>query len=219
MIKMKLLRSHNRILHFEFPTNKEMTLTFFRVEEHYESIYTNIREQTFSVMDFVETFMEDDGYLGYFENVYGFNVPGSSFKRFYERHADQLTTREQALLTAVKETGVWDDDFYVIASVEGDASTMDHELSHAIYYFSAEYRQRVAETIDQCLRLCLLEEMKSGFREIGYVEDVFEDEIQAFMCSTRAKKLRKILGCSATRQDRQPFKDLYNEFKDKFLVP
>lgn len=212
---MKLLRSANRVLHFEFPTNKEMTLTFFRVEEHYESIYSNIREQTFSVMDFIETFMEDDGYLGYFENVYGFNVPGASFKRFYERHATNLTRREMELQAAVKGTGVWDDDFYVIATVEGDSRTITHELSHAIYYFDADYQRRVKETIDQSLRACLLEEIKAGFREIGYAEDVFEDEIQAFMCSTRAKKLRKMLDCSATRQDRQPFMDLYEEFKDK----
>lgn len=211
---MKLARSANRVLHFEFPTNRDMTLTFFRVEEHYESIYSNIREKTFTVMDFLETFTEEDGYFGYFENVYGFNVPGAAFKRFYERHHDQLTRRETELLAQVKAAVNWDDDFYVIASVEGDDSTMTHELSHAIYYFNAEYRRRVAETIDHHLRLCLLEEMKLGFREIGYVEDVFEDEIQAFMCSTKSKKLRKILGCSAKKEDRQPFIDLYEEFKD-----
>lgn len=216
---MKLIRSDKKILHFEFDTNKEMTLTFFRVEEHYESVYSNIREKTFSVMDFVETFMEDSGYIGYFENVYGFNVPGAAFKRFYERHATQLTPREQALQAAVRSAVNWDDDFYVIATVAGDDRTIDHEISHAIYYFEPGYRQRVAETISQQLRPDLLEEMKAGLHDIGYVEDVVEDEIQAFMCSTPARKLRKILGCSATRLDRQPFKDLYNEFKIKFLVP
>lgn len=213
---MKLNKIKDRLLHFEFPNNRDMTLTFFRVEEHYESAHANIREQTFSVYDFLETYTEENGEFGYFENVYGFNVPGASFKRFYERHAGQLTAKEQALLEAVKSAVDYNGDFYIIATKQDDDSTIDHEISHAIYYFNQEYRDRVAELVKTEIRLTLMKEMQEGLRRIGYADDVFEDEIQAFFASTKTKYLREHFDCSVTKADRRPFIKLFEEFKDKF---
>lgn len=215
---MKLTQPHKQILHFEFPNAREMTLTFFRVEEHYESRYPNIREQRFTIEDFLETFMSEDGEFTYFYSVYGFNVPGGSFKRFFERNGDHLTRREVALLERVKSAVNYDaDDFYIIASIDGDDRTLDHELSHAFYYLDAEYRRRVDGLVSNAVRADLITEFKDALASMGYSEQVFSDEVGAFLCAGKMRKLRKELEVSARRADAIPFRNLFGEFKSRIL--
>lgn len=215
---MKLTRLHKQILYFEFPSAREMTLTFFRISEHYESLYPNIREQRFTVEDFLETFMTEDGELTYFYSVYGFNVPGGSFKRFFERNQDHLTRREAALLDQVKSAVNYDiDDFYIIATASADARTLDHELSHAFYYLDPEYRRRVDGLVTNAVRTDLINEFKEALAFMGYNNEVFSDEVGAFLCTGKMRKLRKELEVSAHRSDALPFRNLFAEFKTRIL--
>lgn len=215
---MTLLKPHARILHFEFPNIKEMVLTFFRVEEHYESVYPNIREQRFTVKDFLDTFMEDDGEVVYFSSVYGFNVPSDSLKRFYQRHADILTPREQILLDQIKSAIDYDrDDFYVIASTQGDDRALDHELSHAFYYLDTEYHQNANELIDTVLRPDLIQEFRVSLEDMSYSPDVLYDEITAFLAAGKISELRREIEVSASRKDALPFRKLYQKSKIRIL--
>lgn len=211
---MELRCPHPQILHFEFPTSKEMVLTFFRVEEHYESVYPDIREQTFTVEYFLDRFMDDEGEVTYFSTVYGFNVPAQSLKRFYTRHANQLTRRESALLDMIKSAVNYEqDDFYVIASVSDDNRALDHELSHAFYYLNPDYRRRANSLIENTLRISLIEEFQQALADLDYAKDVLRDEITAFLCAGKMKDLREEVGTTARRADALPFRELFQEFK------
>ena len=81
---MKTKKIGDNILFFEFKTQKDMALTFFRVQEFYESKNDNLLNKSFSVFDFLEESMTKEGYLDYFYFWSGFNVPGHIVKKWMD---------------------------------------------------------------------------------------------------------------------------------------
>ena len=69
---MKLKKYGDNILFFEFKTQKDLALTFFRVQEFYESQNDCLLNKSFSVFDFLNESMDKEGYLDYFYFWSGF---------------------------------------------------------------------------------------------------------------------------------------------------
>ena len=63
---MKKKRVSDRILALSFPSEKELTLTLFRMAEFYESDSPKIRGKNFTFDEFVDHYADKKGNLDYF---------------------------------------------------------------------------------------------------------------------------------------------------------
>ena len=187
---MKLKKCGNNILFFEFKTQKELALTFFRVQEFYESKNDSLLNKSFSVFDFLNESMDKEGYLDYFYFWSGFNVPGYAFNSWVSCiNTNHFTYMEHDLINAVWDNANIHEDFYIIGAKKGDKATLNHELAHAFYYVDFKYRVEMSEITDK-----FKEKQRKSYKKMckilskmGYNESVLDDEIQAYF-STETKK-------------------------------
>ena len=175
---MRLVHCQDGLIQLAFPTRKALTMTMGRPQEYYESGHANLYRQVFTVEEFLETFMTDDGEVEYYDRWVGFNVPGEILDAFF-RDFD-VTEREDELYRLVHSQIHQGDRYYVIASLEGDGATLDHELVHAHYYLDDDYREAanllIADVPDDVCRA-----LTASFENLGYAPEVWADEINAYL--------------------------------------
>lgn len=192
---MKVKKYGDNILFFEFKTQKEMSLTFFRVQEFYESKNDNLLNKSFTVFDFLEEGMDEDGIIDYFYAWSGFNVPGWVFRSWidYEHGPNYFTHLEYSLIRNVSDHVDMRGEFYIIAARKKDRITLDHEMAHALYYTDMWYKTHMQLITDELKkkhkrdynRLC------KQLSKMGYNEKVFDDEVQAYLSTESKRDLEK----------------------------
>lgn len=215
---MRLTQIHDNILLIEFETKKELTLTFFRIQEFYESLNPRLNSVHFSVFDFLHENVKDDGTIDYFSFWEGFNFPDFAIKEWVNGIA-YTTPYEKELLQLIDYA--WNKKFYVIGTLEGDKRTIEHELAHALYYIDDVY---MYEASDLYTRLCIEEnrvirKMVRGLLELDYSQDVLIDEIQAYLLSEKSSYIKKHFGVD-TKQIKKhikPLKKLFKKYKADIL--
>ena len=213
---MKLHDYGNGIFYLTFATQKDLTLTMARIQEYYECGNKKLRGKVFDFGDFLEVYTQDNGEVNYFAQVTGFNIPGNVVNKFFA--AFYATDRETKLLEilekkipafAAQHRSLINLDlkYYLIATVEGDNLTLDHELLHAHFYLNEDYKKKV-QALVKTLRPELRKELDASLTEKKYAKSVFVDEINAFLSTEGLKYLKKDMCLSVTAEDIKPFKAL-----------
>ena len=113
-----------------FKTQYELTSTFLRVQEHYES--PQFHGRIFTLEQYMDWYVAENGAFTYFQDWSGFNVPSTAFQPFYEGKFDPLTRKEKRLLGLFRNLH---GRFYVIGIYDdGKKGTLTHELAHALFF-------------------------------------------------------------------------------------
>jgi hypothetical protein len=189
---MKLKKLDKNLLLFTFDTRKEITTTFFRVQEYYESPNLNLHRKKFSVFQFLQEQMCDDGHIDYFSFWSGFNIPGHIINSWWKDGAElDSTTKEEELMTQIWHNVDMSDRYYVIGAEEKDLTTINHEIAHALYYLNRVYTHKMGDLIQEFMTKYKedYDSMVGELLRMGYNEDVIDDEIQAYLSSEKKKDL------------------------------
>lgn len=206
---MKIEKLHESITLLTFPTQEELCTTFMRFQEHYES--PMFRNKVFTIGQFKEWYSKDKGAFTYNKDWSGMNIPSYVFDAFKQGLFDPLTEKEQELLDLFKYRT---DKFYVIGSVEGDASTKGHEISHALYYTNIDYKDEAIAIMNNIPRATFME-FRDKLKALGYCDEVIADEIHAY-CSEGAEDLKVRPGVEVDPAICQAISDLRKKY---FISP
>ena len=76
-----------------FKTQYELTSTFLRVQEHYES--PQFHGRIFTLEQYMDWYVARYGSFSYYQDWSGFNVPSTAFQPFYDGKFDPLTEKEK----------------------------------------------------------------------------------------------------------------------------
>lgn len=155
-----------------FKTRYELTSTFLRVQEHYES--PEFHGRVFSLEQYMDWYAEQNGNFTYYQDWSGFNVPSTAFAPFYSGAFDPLTRKEKRLLRLFAGLR---SRFYVIGIYEGRGDSLTHELAHALFFTDADYRKQVREA----MRSYDTRKLERQIAKAGYAQHVIEDETQAYL--------------------------------------
>ena len=99
-IDHRLLTPHIHLLSFD--TQHDLTSTFLRFQEHYES--PRFKGEVFTLDEFQDWYIKNSpngietGKFTYHTDWNGFNIPSHILKPFYEGKFDPLSFDEQAIL-------------------------------------------------------------------------------------------------------------------------
>jgi hypothetical protein len=182
------------VLLFEFNTMKDLSLSFFRFQEFYESQHSNIQGKHFSIEEFLETYMDAEGVINYFSFWEGFNIPGVVFDNFSNKKGKELTEREKFVIDKIYNNKVGSyDKYYVIAALKYDKETIDHELAHALYNMNKEYKSKVDEIL-ATIPIKIARKINKRLTSLGYCKKVLEDETHAYLATSQKKYLREEFG-------------------------
>jgi hypothetical protein len=177
---------------FLFDKQKDLALTFCRVQEYYESDNSNLKGQYFTFDEFINEMMDDIGNINYFNFWSGFNIPGEIFQNWKNLIGDEpLTNQEIDLLTEIQFSKINKDRFYIIGALKKDKNVINHEIAHALYYLNQDYKNEMVllnTEFNQNYKKhynSLLKELK----KLQYCDEVLQDEVQAYMSSSIKNEL------------------------------
>lgn len=167
-----------------FQTQAEVTSTFLRFQEHYES--PKFAGMIFSLDEYKEWYVKNSpngiktGEFTYYTDWSGFNIPGEILKPFYEGKFHPLSEAEQIILDMFKDE---ENPFYIIGVHKESKSfekLLRHETAHGLYFTNPEYRK---EALGIIAKYDTSEVRKDLLASGGYGENVIDDEVHAYSIS------------------------------------
>jgi hypothetical protein len=190
-----------------FKTQYELTATFLRVQEHYES--PRFHGRIFSLEQYMDWYAAEKGNFTYYQDWAGFNVPSTAFQPFYDGKFDPLSEKEKRLLRLF---GNLRKKFYVIGIYDSGAKhSLTHELAHALYFTDAAYREAVRKEIRAYNTSALAKQIAKA----GYANHVIPDEMQAYLVQPSAK-----IGSSRSLAPlRRKLRALFRQHSEHLSVP
>lgn len=198
---------NGQILWLRFKDYGSAGLTMLRVQEFYESPYTNIRGKFgLTHLDIIREYVKQTGTFDYFDKVAGYNIPtGVAWPILYRE--DTLSIEEGLLFEALNA----DDAQYLIATIDKDYEkwTLDHELSHALWFLVPEYKAEAAKLLADLGPT--FEPMARKLRKT-YAGEVVLDEMVAYLATCSQAHLKKEWGCCVSRKTIQTFRNLLAYF-------
>jgi len=180
------------LIHIHFNTQYEVTSTFLRLQEFYESSYEEIRNNHFTLEQYMDAYAKDHGNFTYTVDWSGFNVPSNVIEEFAQLFQNDLLDKEKhflhIILDIVDKEG-WD-KYYVIASSrdigsdggkKDQADVMKHEIAHGLWYLDPDYKKEQMKSVKKVKEFNA--DIGSVLQKMGYCKEVVDDELQAY-CST-----------------------------------
>jgi len=189
---MKSKKLGNNIILFTFPTSKEVSLAFCRMQEYYESPNPALWRKKFSLYDFLNESMNKYGEVEYFFLWDGFNIPGNILNDWLKLHENELTPPETEIFNAlIKHKIDFDVPYYIIGARENDKAVIKHEIAHALYYTNAEYATKMTDFVSELQKKhsAIYKKVKKELLKMGYNQEVITDEVHAYLSSETPKYL------------------------------
>jgi hypothetical protein len=170
MLKIKK-QPYNSVM-ISADNREELAESFLRFQEHYESPFW--ADKIFTKGQFKQWYSQTYGADTYRLDWSGFNFPSHVLNPFRQGLFDPLTEGEKTILSLLRYRT---DDFYIIGSNTNEV--LKHELCHALYHHSKEYKSQVNDCIEKNKKQ--LTKAFNHLLELGYHKKVLYDELQAYI--------------------------------------
>src|ERR1035437_10032699 len=143
MLNIKKTNIRDDIFLLEFETQFELTSTFLRFQEFYES--PEFQGKIFTLKEYKKWYTKVKGKFSYYTDWGGFNIPSKVLKLFYLGKFDPQSKSEKQLLDLFKDDK---GKFYIIGTYRRNDrkwkdSMIMHETAHALFSLDIKYRTQV----------------------------------------------------------------------------
>jgi hypothetical protein len=134
-----------------FDTQKDVTSTFLRFQEHYES--PEFAGKVFTLDEYKEWYVKNSpngiktGEFTYYSDWSGFNIPSTILQPFYEGKFHPLSEAEQRILDLFRDK---EHPFYIIGVHKESKSfekLLRHETAHGLFFTNPEYKKEALDII------------------------------------------------------------------------
>lgn len=176
MSKYRVEKITDQIILLRFEKQEDLTRTFLRFQEHYESPNEDFRKRPFTLGEYRDWYSRNYGGWTYYTDWSGFNIPSYILEDFRKGLFDPLTEDERDLLDRFKYRN---DKFYIIGTYNGidERHVLEHEIIHGLYYVDDAYRKNVQYIIEN--DISEIYDVRDFILNQGYNEEVLLDEVNA----------------------------------------
>ena len=186
-VNYNLKEIHPKVFLVGIENSYDLTMTFCRLQEFYESPYKEIKGKSFTMLDFqrIYSMRRGEGCFTYPLDWAGFNIPSNIINKFFDYIPDWNDYDYTIKDIHIKICDIIGNDrpkYYLIGSDPLSETTINHEISHAFYYLHPKYRKAANAIVDK-LPKKLYDKMKKQLISIGYCDKVIKDEIHAYLSS------------------------------------
>lgn len=213
-IKYKLKQIYPGIYLCNIEDMYDLTMTFCRVQEFYESPFKQIRGKRFSFFELMAVYAKNNnGSFSYPIDWGGFNIPGPIIASLYDYKIDDHNFYDDIILEIHNKivTNTESNHYYLIGS-NTDICTIEHEVCHALYFLDKEYKNNTKSLI-KTLHKNVYKKITNALYELGYCKAVIDDEIQAYL-STDFLILKE--GTKFNKAEIKNFNKVSKELKEHF---
>ncbi len=171
----KTIQITKNIILLRFKSKKEITSTMLRFQEYYES--PEFKNKIFTLNEFKIWYTKNSpngkktNKFTYYNDWSGFNIPDYCFDPFINGDFNPLTKKEQKILKTISSLKK---PFYIIAVYKDDS--LLHEVKHGLFHVNSDYKNEVLKVLNKYK----LKKQRKKIQELGYHEDVLNDELHAY---------------------------------------
>lgn len=181
-----LIEIRPQVFHLRFDSRRELGMAFLRYTEFYESKYDHLREHKFTLVQQQSAYCRDhlgspDADWSYTSDWSGYNIPASVIKDVHDlgipdpNHYDALMAGVYGMIQGAT---LGKKAYLIGTTTDAEVSTLNHELTHAMYYLDDAYSSAAGDLIYKSPARILLEK---ALYKAGYPRKVAVDEIQAYL--------------------------------------
>lgn len=219
----------NKILVIEYPSNKELNLSFYRIDTSWEG-HPDLVGRKFSCDEFLDLYSDENGNfniqgyeidgvpMSYFQYWDGTNISVKDFNKFLKLFKKDLSNREIIIKNLASSLPC--NGYIITFTTGGLLSTKNHEYAHAFSYVYPDYKQRVQVVVDS-----LTPEIKakfiSGLEGMGYNPAVYNDELQAYLVGYGQPEFSSYFPM-LTPEEVEPYHNqimvVFNEYANKYHI-
>jgi hypothetical protein len=180
LIKYKLKEIAQDVYLCTIKDQYDLTMTFCRLQEFYESPHKEIRNKKFKLLDFIRLYTKrrKEEVFTYPEDWVGFNVPSIVIENLYKLGIEDYNDYDRTIENIHKSINK--NKYYLIAATTNDTTTIEHELCHAFYFLYKDYKNGVNKFVKK-LSPVVYKVIKDKLLDLGYCKQVINDEIQAYL--------------------------------------
>ena len=192
----------------------DLTMTFCRVQEFYESPFNQIRGKKFKLVDYMRLYSKKNGSFTYSIDWMGFNIPGPIIAKLYNLGIDDYTCYDKIIEDIHKKINkeVKTRDNYYLIGANDNKTTVQHELCHGLYFINKQYKKDVDKILKKIIP-SLRKKVELALSNLGYCKAVMNDEIQAYF-STESQTIKEL--SHFTKKELINFTDITLELKANF---
>jgi hypothetical protein len=181
MIKFKIKEVKSGIFVVVVKNRYDRAMLFCRAQEYYESPNSTFKDKPFSIWDYIKWYSLKNNGFSYPFDWSGFNFPYEVAQKCYsvskiENKYDELFKH---ILSYVKNN-LKNNKGYIIGVEKLKDDTYRHEICHALYYTSREYKKSTDKIVDS-VDGDTFKTLSNNLKSMGYANSVIRDEIQAYM--------------------------------------
>ena len=171
------------------PDRYHRAMLFMRVQEYYESPNSKFRGKAFGIWDYIEWYSKKHhNNFSYAADWVGFNFPLKVAEKCYDNIYMYYTPYDAIMSKILKEIREKVETnygpktkAYIIGVEDTVSTTFQHELCHAYYHINKKYKKEV-DAITELIDPTIYKRMCKNLEDMGYTEQVFYDEVQAYTC-------------------------------------
>jgi hypothetical protein len=193
-------KPYNSIL-IQSDSQKELVYSLMRFQEYYEN--PKFRHQIFTIGVLKQWYSQQYGADTYAKDWVGFNFPSYVLDPFRQGLFDPLTKYEQAVIDLFRYRT---NNFYIIGSNSDEVTK--HELHHALYYYSTEYKTHIDKIFQKSKNLSVKQAISKLLNK-GYHKEVVYDELQAYILDDDQNFISSIIDSGIKSKVTR----LYNKYK------
>lgn len=191
----KINAQFKKVLHpkyqiFEIVADKSDPLPqiFLRPQEHYDN--KTFKNKIFTISE-IGKWYSGMGDFSMYGHGSGFNAPDYAFKKFLDGSFNPLSVEEEWLLNNIRQSVDFNKPYYIIGYYNGTDSVRKHELAHALYYLSREYRSGVNKILSGIESNPAFSSLYKFLKSQHYDKSVYSDEIHAYIIGDKKEMIKR----------------------------
>lgn len=215
--QIKLFEVYPKIFAVVIKDDKLRSRVFLRYQEFYESDSDSFRGKSFKWNDYIKFYKEKTkrDYFSYHEDYAGYNVPCDTIEACKAKIPD-LNIYDMIMfsVTDTIKKLVGDSPYYLIGIDQDngdDPSLIFHEVAHGLWFSDPDYKNKMTEQINN-MDPKVKDKMIDKIKAYGYGDNVYMDELQAYMATGLGSEMRLIKNI---KPEMVPFNNIFMKYTNK----
>ena len=212
--QIKLFEVYPKIFAVVIKDDKLRSRVFLRYQEFYESDSDSFRGKSFKWNDYIKFYKEKTkrDYFSYHEDYAGYNVPCDTIEACKAKIPD-LNIYDMIMfsVTDTIKKLVGDSPYYLIGIDQDngdDPSLIFHEVAHGLWFSDPDYKNKMTEQINK-MDSKVKDKMIDKIKAYGYGDNVYMDELQAYMATGLGSEMRFIRNI---KPEMVPFNNIFMNY-------
>ena len=212
--QIKLFEVYPKIFAVVIKDDKLRSRVFLRYQEFYESDSDSFRGKSFKWNDYIKFYKDKTkrDYFSYHEDYAGYNVPCDTIEACKAKIPD-LNIYDMIMfsVTDTIKKLVGDSPYYLIGIDQDngdDPSLIFHEVAHGLWFSDPDYKNKMTEQINN-MDPKVKDKMIDKIKAYGYGDNVYMDELQAYMATGLGSEMRLIKNI---KPEMVPFNNIFMKY-------